>query len=506
MKSTKMWTLLIVLVLALSMVLSACKSGEKVSESDTGDFEYKFMAEYQNLPDQNPTLKDQKVMERFGIKYETNFITLDGGVEKFNVQFASGNYPDVITNLNHEPEVKKWADAGYLVPMSDYLDQLQNYRERWSEEDWKLVMDFAANSDGKLYYLPAQNYRTHSKAWIYRKDIFDKLGLEFPKTLNELYDVIVTLKEAYPNSVPISNRDISGVLGISIHANRLPGDVWGFGGFWRDPDQNNEVHFAAAQDKFREALKFVNKLYEENLIEKEFPTMTEEQWTQRGVNEQSFIMYDYGTRASYFQNLMPKGSSAQWTWAPVAMSAGDRPGFVQRELPFFAYGPVITNKLEGERLNRILEYFNWAASEEGTTFHTLGIEGETFEVVDGKPQYTSGATTKHEHFSKTGFMEFLFTDPDYIQADPDRQTDLEVSKAFADDEYAPFTAYELSQDEQAQANSMITGIKDIAEEFAVKTIMGQIDINDDKVWNSYIENLNQAGLKELLEIYRGAVK
>lgn len=516
--------LLLILVFLLTVLLSACNSGnskednaEKNTGNNTGNntedknaeevYEYKFMFEAQNLPDSNPTLRDEKVMEKFNIKYDMNYITLDGGLEKFNVLFASGNYPDVITNLNHEAEVKKWADAGYLVSMSDHLDQLPSYRNRWSDEDWQIVTDFATNSDGNLYYLPAQNYRTHSKSWIYRKDIFDDLGLEFPETLDELYETLTTLKEAYPDSVPISNRGMDGVLGTATHAYRLPGNVWGFSGFWLDPDENDEVNYAASQDKFREALKFINKLYEENLIEKEFPTMTTEQWTQRGTNDQAFIIYDYATRASYFQDLMADDSPAEWSWAPFTLSTGDKPGFVERELPFFAYGPVITNNLEGDKLNRVLEYFDWAATDEGTTFHTLGIEGETFELVDGKPQYIGeNEATKHEHFADTGFFEFLITDPEYVQADPDRQTDLSVSEAFADEPHAPFTAYDLSSDEQDKVNSMITGISDTAEEFTVKAIMGRIDIHDDNVWESYISDLNKAGLEELLEIYRGAVK
>jgi len=512
------------LIVAFSFTLSACGStggtgteesaGETVAkessnqqEEQTKDapkvLEYEFIAEYQNMPDENPTLKERLVMEKFNIKTKTNYITTAEGLEKLSVLFASGNYPDVIPNLNHEPEVKKWGAAGYLVPMSDYLDRLPEYRKWWSDEDWEIMQQFAQSPDGKLYYLPAKNYRSHSKAWIYRKDIFEELGLKFPETLDELYETLKALKKAYPDSVPLSNRGKDGVLGIAVNAYRLPGDMFnGFEGFFRDQDMNNEVVFAQATDKYREALKFINKLYKEGLMEKEFPTMTTEQWTQRGVSGRALIMYDYATRAAYFQNLMKDTPSAVWDWAPVNISTGGKEGFVDRELPFFAYGPVITNKVEGERLDRILEYFNWAASPEGVKFHTLGVEGQTYELVDGKPQYSNGAKDKHEMFQKSGFIEFLITDPDYVNSDRDRQTDLAVSEAFKDKPYVPFTAFRLTPEDQELANSMITGITDHAEQFYVKAVMGQVDIHDDAVWNQYVRELNQAGLEQLLEIYK----
>ncbi|WP_158299397.1 extracellular solute-binding protein [Paenibacillus antri] len=512
------------LIVALSFVLSACSSGDSGSggaasetpaEASSGDpapapadaapklLEYDVVAEYQNLPDENPTMKDKLVMEKFNIKTDTNYITLAEGLEKLSVLFASGNYPDYIPNLNHEAEVKRWGEAGFLVPLSDHMDALSEYRKWWTDEEWNVVTQFAQNPDGKLYYLPAKNYRSHSKAWIYRKDVFDALGLKFPETLDELYAALKAIKAAYPDSVPISNRGKDGVIGIAVNAYRLPGDMWyGFEGFYRDPDANDEVMYAQATDKFRESLKFINKLYKEDLIEKEFPTMTTEQWTQRGVSGRSFIMYDYATRAAYFQNLMQDTPEAQWDWAPVTISTGDKPGFVDRELPFFSYGPIVTNKVEGERLDRLLEYFNWAASPEGVKFHTLGVEGETYEVVDGKPQYSNGAADKHEMFQKTGFIEFLVTDPEYVASNEDRQTDLAVSEAFKDKPFVPFTAFNLSAEDRETANSLITGVTDIAEQFYVKAIMGQVDVNDDAVWNQYVQELNQAGLTQLLELHR----
>ncbi|WP_309119645.1 hypothetical protein [Paenibacillus sp.] len=135
-------------------------------------------------------------------------------------------------------------------------------------------------------------------------------------------------------------------------------------------------------------------------------------------------------------------------------------------------------------------------------FHTLGVEGETYEVVDGKPQYSNGAADKHEMFQKTGFIEFLVTDPEYVASNEDRQTDLAVSEAFKDKPFVPFTAFDLSAEDRETANSLITGVTDIAEQFYVKAIMGQVDVNDDAVWNQYVQELNQAGLTQLLELHR----
>ena len=70
------------------------------------------------------------------------------------------------------------------------------------------MKDLKKQSDGKVYYTP--NYgmerSTNIRAWLYRKDIFDKHRLETPETIEDLYTISKKLKEIYPDSYPFCIR------------------------------------------------------------------------------------------------------------------------------------------------------------------------------------------------------------------------------------------------------------------------------------------------------------
>ncbi len=55
-------------------------------------------------------------------------------------------------------------------------------------------------NDGKMYYLPLSR---QTDLLYYNKSVFDKLGLQAPKTWGEMEECIKTLQEHYPNSIPL---------------------------------------------------------------------------------------------------------------------------------------------------------------------------------------------------------------------------------------------------------------------------------------------------------------
>ena len=72
------------------------------------------------------------------------------------------------------------------------------------------------SADGKTYF--PQNYGTDNRqgirAWLYRKDIFEKHNLEVPETMDEVYEVAKELKKLYPDSYPLCMRE--GLRNINV--------------------------------------------------------------------------------------------------------------------------------------------------------------------------------------------------------------------------------------------------------------------------------------------------
>ncbi|WP_252891305.1 extracellular solute-binding protein [Thermoclostridium stercorarium] len=117
---------------------------------------------------------------------------------KLNLMFASGDWPDMI--LRGEVDIEEYGvNQGILVPLDDYIEKyMPNYYSRLYLNDAYVSIPA---SDGKMYYignLIAQNVN-HESHWFINKTWLDNLGLEIPKTVDELTNVLRAFRDSDPN-------------------------------------------------------------------------------------------------------------------------------------------------------------------------------------------------------------------------------------------------------------------------------------------------------------------
>jgi len=509
MKTRKRLMSLITCVLAYVLVITACSNGSNSNgNSNSGSDSYSqgnskieisVIWPENPVPYESPTYRDQLLMEKFNVVWDTEYVSeLDD--DKINLMFASGKYPDVFVSMR-SVQSNRWGMSGYLLPIGDYIDKLPNYRNLFTDEEWEQLLVYNSAADGKLYFLPTKNPRKMARAWIYRKDIFDSLGLNTPTTADELYDTLKALKAAYPESVPMSNRwGTGGLLAGFLPMFRVSS------GFNLDVDAN-EVLYGPATDKYRELLKFVNKLYKENLIEKEFATITEAQWAEKNVNSKSFIEYQYGDRIGEWEQEMASMPGVVWDFLKEPIGANGQPGLVDKENPFFPYGIAISNNVKGEELDKLFEIINWFASPEGIRFNELGVENETYEITsDGikfKDTLKEGGNENGKSlWQDYGFNYMIARDPEFYKMNRKSLLNLAVGDALGQFDGMPLISFTISEDDQKIVTSLLTGVEDIKSQFTEAAIMGVIDIHDDAVWYKYLSDLDKAGLAQLTEIYQ----
>ncbi|MDR3167416.1 MAG: extracellular solute-binding protein, partial [Treponema sp.] len=233
------------------------------SPSSGGELKYDvlYIIMKDRVPDK-PSLLDNKLKEKFNIAI--NWIeTPSTDIEtKLTLMFASGEAPDIVwqTGINTASAgiQRLWQD-GFLAPISDYFDRMPNYRKLYNDAEWQLMFDFNAAADGKIYFIPQRNYRSSSQSWIYRKSDFDKLGLVFPKTIDELMDLLGKIKAAYPDSIPLASRSkITGIVKALNNAYKINvDDPYPY----IDPDTGAYTDVALFHDQFRRVLQYVNEMY-----------------------------------------------------------------------------------------------------------------------------------------------------------------------------------------------------------------------------------------------------
>ena len=198
--------------------------------------------------------------------------------EKMNLCIGSGTIPEMM-NVN-AAQYRALLKYDMIQPLDQYFDDyasdaLKGYVESGGEELKKCI----SNDKGEMMAIPAPNITAGgiNEMWI-RQDWLDNLGLEVPRTWDEL----AAVAEAFVTQDPDGNgeADTIGILGPgnTDHMNAIGGNQFGldplFSSFQSYPqywlqDEDGTVKYGSIQPETRTALEKIQKLYTDKLIDTE---------------------------------------------------------------------------------------------------------------------------------------------------------------------------------------------------------------------------------------------
>ncbi|GAA5124059.1 sugar ABC transporter substrate-binding protein [Alloalcanivorax gelatiniphagus] len=197
MRTKKSWTGVAVAALALT-TLAACGSDDDGGSSDEGgDSESADIRVWLNGEDTGQPARDW-LKKTFEEQNPGSTLTIeqqewDGLVEKLTTALSSeSETPDVVEIGN--TQAPTFTAAGAFAPLTDELDDLGG-------DDLLQGFVEGATVEGETYAVP---YYAGSKYIFYRKDLFEKAGLEVPTTMDEFVDAAVALKEDNPKPANFS--------------------------------------------------------------------------------------------------------------------------------------------------------------------------------------------------------------------------------------------------------------------------------------------------------------
>ena len=425
--------------------------------------------------------------------------------QQLDLLFHAGDFPEVLYSINtgnYISTLQSWGEAGYVLPINEYAEAMPNYMELLGETEWENIKTFYGDYNGNVYQFCSRNYRSASRAWIYRMDEIEALGLEEPTTTDEFYVLLAAFKEKYPDSIPLLNRwGISYVYDAFCSAFHTKSDFW-------YNIYTEELEYGPASNEFRDMLIYVNKLYSEGLIDQEFLTTSDDQHKEYTANGKNVAEFTYSTRAAWANNLLPETATKGWVWSGNYITAYDDKydeGISLHDSGYFPIGQVWTAALtDEEKILRLAAWLDYSATEEGSEISVYGVEGKTF-YRDENGYARSNKDQPDSYLANDN----VFTGPSYLTRyaygwliDNGKLTDLDFSEAIVGKEYYRSVAYSYTADQQSRMTTLKTQLDDTRDEWASKFIMGTdgADASDDAQWNAFIKALDEAGLEEALEI------
>ncbi|TVY07770.1 extracellular solute-binding protein [Paenibacillus cremeus] len=432
---------------------------------------------------------------------EKTGVTLDVQVPSGNIAdtlsitIASGNLPDIM----YTPDKKladKYGQQGALVNILEHVNEMPNLK-KWMEK-YPTETQNAIAADGKMYILPNEGIgETNRMNWMYREDVFKKLGIALPQNWDDLYGALKKIKAAYPNSYPFAYR--AGTDSAILYLrNFAPAFNTGWD-YYYDFDKK-EWRYGPTEDNFKTMVTYLNKFYKEGLIPPDFMTVDTKQWQDLMSTERAFVTVDYIGRIDFFNTALRK-SMPEYNLAFMPTPAGVN-GFQKNAFTQYVESGLMVSSTS-KKLKDVLKYIDFFYSDEGRTLTSWGKEGTTFKNEGGKKTFIEKFADVSDLRKKTG----LSTDGTYAWFDYDAH--LSLSSPELQVAYKEAPKYDSKQQPRpafnAQETEVLTTVGDVItkkrDENLSKFIMGTRSLEE---WPKYVDEMKKLGIDKTLDIYKKA--
>ncbi|WP_284639396.1 extracellular solute-binding protein [Paenibacillus silviterrae] len=376
MRKTSKRHALIVILSGLAVVTAACSgdgpAGTTVKQED-GKEAPMALNIFANFSITQPPGPDNPVLKEFEKKTNSklNITWVSDPVynDKLNVLLASGDLPDAIRlpDTTSIPQFQTMVKQGAFWDLTPYLKDYKNLMEspRAIWENTKI--------NGKNYVVPIVRPLEGGTTFYIRRDWLDRLGLQMPKTLDDLYNVMKVFKEKDPdgtkNPVGYTMRTHDQIEFIFANASSK----------WK-PVNGNLIDITL-EPEMREALLYKKKLFDEDLIPKDFAVMKSQDITDLATTGKSGITTET-------IEAMWRWQYDQWkrdpkvNWEPIVSLEAKKGPFQQQNSGFIGVF-AIPKSVPEAKMRKILSVLDFGATEEGHILSNYGIEGVHFKKEDG---------------------------------------------------------------------------------------------------------------------------
>jgi putative aldouronate transport system substrate-binding protein len=391
-------------------------------------------------------------------------------------------------------------DSGTAIPLDDLLEEhAPEVLDLYSEEDLKIIR---SQGNGSIYFLPRLPQEFGIRAGFIRKDWLKRVGMDVPKTRDELIAVYRAFKEQDANGngdpndeIPVSGRtlmrwcdDLFVMNGVAMYEGH-PQWTW-------NPDKGI-LESEQVSDDMKRALEFIRMLIAEGLMDPVMPVQPASDWAKKitgGKVGHYFHLTQWIDGYTGFMADDPNPDETGLKYWDVMPYPPEVPG-VGRQKNYFPSilepGFVITKWAKKPEL--IVKWLKWSVSDEGYLFRHLGIPEVDWKWEDGKiqvinQQFQVGYNYSFYHLfteTRSEIIEFQTLGPLKVdlmdkvrgttQAFDNLGMPVSVYKGFED--FSPFTAK-------------------MFREYGSKFVLGEVPVDS---WDDYVSEWYEKGGEAVTE-------
>ena len=531
--------LAILLALTLLLGLCACGGGEK-EQSGGKDANGKITLSI-GIP---TNAKIMSLEENALTKWleeqcdiEIEFVEYAGGTD-VSTQIsttvaARQELPDILYGIGlNDGAITTYGKDGYFVDLTPYYEDKEGASKNfWSrieealtpEQQDTVIRKITDGDTGKIYAVPTIETSTIDKRnyqpWI-NQTWLDKLGLAMPQNIDDLYNVLVAFNTKDPNGngdptdeIPLFGSEKSGGNAQVVNWIMNMFMYYDENHKWQDYNGDGQLEFMYTQEAYREGMKFINKLYKEELLTNMLYTASGAEMKQITTPASNLAMC--GIFVGHLTIHCTMGNEVMYEYVPMPLWGNAVEGdlscskstFITADCdyPDKAFEVLMTLfSWEGSMRVRYGEYgVNWADADEGAK-SDMGLDAVYKLISDPLTQQNTA------HWGKIAscFNHYAEGETAQISENMDEWTakksamHAESRRIFeaaveANNPKSVCPTLVTSTEEQESSEAVRTNINDLTgkKEMAFVTGVGA-DINNDADWNDFQKQMEELGLAE----------
>lgn len=443
-----------------------------------------------------------------------NFISPAGNeAEKMNTMIASGKLPDFITIGWWEDAVKKMIEGELVLPLNELAENYDPYffkvadgaKLEWYKQEDGNVYGYPNASSSPKDFDKYKDLKPSNQTFLVRKDMYEAIGSPDMSTPEGFLAALEAAKEKFPEVngaplIPFGLNEFSDVGNTSLEAYLQ--------NFLAIPmEKDGKVYDRSQDPEFLKWLKTFRLANEKGLLAKDIFIDKRPQMEEKIAQGRYFAMlYQRSDMAVQQQALFSKDPNSVYIAVDgPANSNGDAPTLAGDSISGWTV-TLISKDVKDKA--RAIAFMSYLISEEGQKDLFLGKEGVTYEIVDGKPQFTQEVL---ELLSKdrglfdqqygASFKYWMLMDTNMSLAwNPPAAEPFKQLEDWTKGKTVSFAAYDGINPTGTSAEGIAAS--KMAQQWGKtlpKLLLAESDKEFDKIFNEFLEKRNEYGYDKVVE-------
>ena len=332
--------------------------------------------------------------EMFNVRFKFTDVPQESVNEQMNILVSTDALPDIVYSWSAMD--KTFIDPallyanGQVIALDDVAEYIPNYLSVL--ETYPAMQKSVKNEEGKLLCFTEQNIYLESAfsgGPMIRKDWLDKLGMDVPDTYEDWLAAFEGIKNGDMNGNGDPDDEVpyvgsEGTLRVLANTMGCPDEFFMLGG------PTGEVVYGPILPEYKQRLEFMTEIVSKGYINEDYLNFMGESRDQLFANDQAASTFTGTSNLDRWnlQQAMAGNAEFMLVAAPYPKGPDGNRYFDRGAITKSITDTTITISAKSRYQTLCAQICDYFYSEEGILLNIFGVEGVTYNLVDGFPVYS----------------------------------------------------------------------------------------------------------------------